>query len=325
MATERGAAADPGDRPVNPGKKLLTRRRMLGGAAVVAGLGAAGYAAWRRFRGSDAEVLARGRVARTADAWPVFARDERFVYGRPETNEADAARYTNFYEFSLFKWTWRYMEAFNTSPWTVQIGGLCRNQETIDVDALVARHAKDLCERQYRHRCVETWAMTVPWIGIPLAAVVRAADPLATARYVRFVSFDRPEEAPGMRGDFGFPWPYTEGLRLDEAMNELPLLAVGMYGHPLLKQHGAPIRLVVPWKYGYKSIKSIERIDFLKRRPETFWNSVAPGSYPFVSNVDPSVARPWSQRTEKMLGTGEQYATERFNGYGEHVASLYSR
>ena len=165
--------------------------------------------------------------------------------------------------------------------------------------------------------------MAVPWTGIPLAAIVKAADPLAQATHVRFVSFERPSEAPHQAEGREFPWPYTEGLTIAEATNELALLAVGVYGRPLLKQHGAPLRLVVPWKYGYKSIKSVERIEFVGREPATFWSTLNPAAYPFESNVDPLVHRPRNQSHETMLGTGERRPTEKFNGYGAWVAGLY--
>jgi sulfoxide reductase catalytic subunit YedY len=178
-------------------------------------------------------------------------------------------------------------------------------------------------ERQYRHRCVERWAMAIPWTGVPLAALIKAADPLAQATHVRLMSFKRPEEAPHQGVSSEFPWPYTEGLTIAEAACELTLLAVGVYGRPLLKQHGAPLRLVVPWKYGYKSIKSVQRIEFVGKEPATFWSTLNPAAYPFESNVDPQVARPWDQSFETMLGTGERRGTEKFNGYGEWVAGLY--
>ena len=203
--------------------------------------------------------------------------------------------------------------------------GLCRHKLTLDIDELQRRFAGELVERQYRHRCVETWAMAVPWIGIPLATILKAADPLAKATHVRFVSFLRPDEAPRQRSSPRDPWPYEEGLTLPEARNELTLLATGMYGQPLLKQHGAPIRLVVPWKYGFKSIKSIERIELVDREPSTFWSTLNPAAYPFESNVEPDVARPWPQDSEWMLGTKERHDTQVYNGYGEWVAHLYKR
>lgn len=320
----------PRDGSETPESVYLNRRRFVRAAGIVVGIGAVaggGYLAWRRFQGSDDEVLAGGRPEglsrlELAGLYPA-ARDERFAYGRGETVEAAAARYTNFYEFSSFKWSWRLVEPFKSDPWTVTVDGLCRNPRKLDIDELILRHKQHLTERQYRHRCVETWAMAIPWTGFPLAELVKAADPLPNATHVRFVSFDRPEEAPGMASNAEYPWPYTEGLTLAEATNDLALLATGMYGHPLLKQHGAPIRLVAPWKYGYKSIKSIERIEFVDRQPATFWSTLRPEAYPFQSNVEPDVPRPWPQNRERMLGTNEEFETQLYNGYAEQVAGLY--
>ena len=165
--------------------------------------------------------------------------------------------------------------------------------------------------------------MALPWTGVPLAAVLKAADPLSQATHVRFVSFERPSEAPNQAAKNEYPWPYTEGLTIDEAKNDLTLLAVGVYGQPLLKQHGAPIRLVVPWKYGYKSAKSIVSIELVGGEPATFWNTLNPAAYPFESNVDPDVPRPWDQSFERMLGSGEHRPTQKYNGYEKYVAALY--
>lgn len=320
----------PQDGTETPESVYLNRRRFVRAAGISVGLGVlagGGYLAWRRFQGTDAEVLAGGTPEgqsrlELAGMYPA-PRDARFSYGRVETVEATAARYTNFYEFSSFKWSWRLVEPFKTNPWTITIDGLCRNPAKLDIDQLLLRHKRHLAERQYRHRCVETWAMAIPWTGFPLAELIKAADPLPNATHVRFVSFDRPDEAPGMVDKEKFPWPYTEGLTLAEATNDLTLLATGMYGHPLLKQHGAPIRLVVPWKYGFKSIKSIERIEFVDHQPTTFWSTVVPKAYPFQSNVEPDVPRPWVQDRERMLGSSEEFATQLYNGYAEQVAHLY--
>jgi sulfoxide reductase catalytic subunit YedY len=192
---------------------------------------------------------------------------------------------------------------------------------TYDLDDLV--RAFPLEERIYRHRCVEAWAMVVPWTGFPLASLLRKAEPLPEAKYVRFVSFYRPREASRQSGP-SMPWPYNEGLTLAEATNELTFLATGMYGHPLLKQHGAPVRLVVPWKYGFKSAKSIVRIELTARQPATFWNTLMPQEYDFEANVNPAVPHPrWSQEQERLLGTGETRTTLLYNGYGGQVAKLY--
>jgi len=313
-----------------PERVFWSRRRWL----QVAGLGAVGAAAglgyrqWNSFSsGDDDAVLAAGRwppeAQRKYAAYYPADRDRRFEYGREETSPAEAARFTNFYEFSRFKWCWKYVGSFQPDPWTITIDGLCRTPLRLDLEQFHHQFRDDLVERQYRHRCVEKWAMAVPWTGLPLAEVLKAADPLAQATHVRFVSFHRPTEAPQQASGSEFPWPYTEGLTIAEATSDLTLLAVGVYGRPLLKQHGAPIRLVVPWKYGYKSIKSVERIELVGRQPATFWSTLNPRAYPFESNVDPAVGRPWDQSFEKLLGSGEQVRTAKYNGYERWVAGLY--
>ncbi len=311
-----------------PEKLALGRRRFLTKAAAGAGaVAASGFVGWRWFRGSDQEVIERGvplteENRKFARFYPA-KREPSFEYGRAETIESDAARYTNFYEFSRFKWSWRLVDNFTTDPWTITIDGLCRQPLKLDIGDFLARYADDLVERQYRHRCVETWAMAIPWTGVPLARLLKDVDPLAEATHVRFVSFHRPSEAPGIKELSDAPWPYVEGLTIAEAANKLTLLATGMYGHPLLKQHGAPIRLVVPWKYGFKSIKSIERIELVGREPATFWSTLNPQAYPFQANVEPEVPRPWPQATERMLGSGEEFQTRLYNGYEKFVAGLY--
>ena len=311
-----------------PESVFLNRRTWLV-AAGIGGVGlAAGTAWWQWSRGADEDVLAAGRWSDAAERRlaPFFpsTRNDEFEYGRAETTESAAARYTNFYEFSRFKWCWKYVSQFQPEPWTLVIDGLCRTPLKLDLDDLYRRFASGLQERQYRHRCVEKWAMAIPWTGIPLAAVLKAAEPLSQATHVRFVSFDRPSEAPHRAASDEFPWPYTEGLTLAEATNELTFLALGAYGRPLLKQHGAPVRLVAPWKYGYKSAKSIVRIELVGREPATFWSTMNSEAYPFESNVDPSVPRPWDQSSERMLGSDEVLATRKYNGYGQWVAGLYA-
>jgi sulfoxide reductase catalytic subunit YedY len=213
------------------------------------------------------------------------------------------------------------VKPFQPVPWTLEVGGLVGKPRTFDLEDLL--RAFPLEERIYRHRCVEAWAMVVPWTGFPLAALLRQVEPLPSARFVRFVSFERPSEASHQK-DRSQPWPYTEGLTLAEASNELAFLATGMYGHPLLKQHGSPVRLVVPWKYGFKSAKAIVRIELTAEQPATFWNTLMPHEYDFWANVNPTVPHPrWSQEKERLLGTGETRPTQRYNGYAEWVAHLY--
>lgn len=314
------------ERAVTPESAVLSRRRWLkrlglGGLALAGGAGA-GYWWWLR-GGSTEQVLSRGQgVTAGEDLYPATTHPRFADADRPLTDEGEAARYTNFYEFSYTKNVWRSIDAFQPLPWKVEVGGLVANPRTYDIDDLV--RAFPLEERIYRHRCVEAWAMVVPWTGFPLADLIRKAAPLPEAKFVRFVSFHRPREA-SMQSDGRNPWPYTEGLTLAEAVNELTFIATGMYGHPLLKQHGAPVRLVVPWKYGFKSAKSFTRIELTDRQPATFWNTVQPREYDFEANVNPAISHPrWSQRQERMLGTGEVRPTLLLNGYGEWVAKLYS-
>ena len=246
----------------------------------------------------------------------------RFPLDRPLTREAYAASYNNFYEFSTWKsGVWKNVGQFETHPWQVEIAGLVERPRFMDVDELI--RSVPLEERLYRFRCVEAWAMAVPWTGLPLKAFVEKLRPLSSAKYVRFVSFLNTTLAPNQLSAHG-PWPYTEALTMSEAMNHLPLLATGIYGHPLLKQQGAPLRLVVPWKYGFKSIKSIVKIEFTDKQPATFWNTLRPLEYDFLANVNPQEPHPrWSQATEQMIDTGERRPTLLYNGYAEWVSHLY--
>ena len=232
--------------------------------------------------------------------------------------------YNNFYEFGLDKDDpQRYAGRMKTSPWTVKIDGLCNKPADYHLEDLIRPHALE--ERIYRLRCVEAWSMVVPWIGIPLGEVIKRAEPASKATFVEFTTLLRPSEMPGQQTD-ALQWPYKEGLRMDEAMHPLTILAVGLYGKSLMNQNGAPIRLVVPWKYGFKSIKSIVRIRFADRQPHTAWNDANPGEYGFYSNVNPEVDHPrWSQATERRIpGYFKSHRTLAFNGYGDQVASLYA-
>ncbi len=250
-------------------------------------------------------------------------KNDRYSLDRPLTDRVEAAKYNNFYEFTSGKDVWRSVERFVTRPWQVAVTGMVKKPRVFDIDELI--RTMPLEERTYRHRCVEAWAMAVPWTGFPLAELVKRAEPLTGATHVRFLSFLRKDQAPNQGGLFTTElWPYNEGLTLAEATNELALLAVGVYGKELPKQHGAPIRLVTPWKYGFKGIKSIVEISFTDRQPPTFWSSLGPDEYGFWANVNPEVDHPrWSQKSERMLGTGERRPTVIFNGYGEYVAHLY--
>ncbi len=231
--------------------------------------------------------------------------------------------YNNFYEFSLGKESVaRIAQGFTLSPWTLTVGGLVNNPKTYDIDDLRKRFPPE--ERVYRLRCVEAWSMVIPWLGFPLGALLREVDPQSGAKYVRFETVMRPEEMPGQRDPY-FPWPYVEGLRLDEAMRDLTILSTGLYGKQLLPQNGAPVRLVVPWKYGFKSIKSIVKIDLVAEQPTSLWMASAPHEYGFYANVNPDVPHPrWSQATERRIGELGRRPTLKFNGYEEEVAALYA-
>ncbi len=230
--------------------------------------------------------------------------------------------FNNFYEFSLDKEAVaRLAEGFQTSPWQVEVSGLVRNPMTLDVDAL--HNQFDQEERIYRLRCVEGWSMVIPWVGFPLSKLIAMVEPTSEARFVRFETVYAPDRMPGQNSRW-YDWPYVEGLRMDEAMNDLALVATGLYGNDLLPQNGAPIRMVVPWKYGFKSIKSIVRIDFVAEMPRSLWMQAAPNEYGFYANVNPQVNHPrWSQSSERRIGELGRRPTLMFNGYEEQVASLY--
>lgn len=257
-------------------------------------------------------------------------RKSRYKVDQPSTPYKDVTTYNNFYEFGTGKADpARNATRFVTRPWTVSIEGHARKTGTFDLDDIIRPH--QLEERIYRLRCVEAWSMVVPWVGIPLADVIKRFQPTSRAKYVQFVTLHDPKQMPGQRSFLGggLQWPYVEGLRMDEAMNPLALLAVGLYGEEMPNQNGAPIRLVVPWKYGFKSIKSIVKIRFVEKMPATTWNLSAPHEYGFYSNVNPQVDHPrWSQARERRLGTGSFFSpkvpTLMFNGYGDQVAHMYS-
>ncbi len=263
--------------------------------------------------------LALPQVARAqgAPSNPHFASA-----GRALTAESDATTYNNFYEFGTDKSIYRAAQRLPVSPWTIKIEGMVEKPMTIALDDLLKK--VQLEQRIYRHRCVEAWAMTVPWTGFAMHDLIKLAAPTGSAKYVEMETLADPRSMPGLRLSV-IDWPYREGLRLDEAKNELAFIATGMYGKELPKQDGAPIRLVVPWKYGFKSIKSIVRFNFTDKQPINSWQQTQPGEYGFWANVNPEVPHPrWSQASERLLGSGERVPTQPYNGYGEQVASLYA-
>jgi methionine sulfoxide reductase catalytic subunit len=235
----------------------------------------------------------------------------------------DVTTYNNFYEFSLGKEdVASRARDFRTSPWEITVGGLVNKPRTFAVEDLPGLFLAE--ERIYRLRCVEAWSMVIPWLGFPLASMLREVEPISQAKYVRFETLYDPEQMPLQDTDI-LTWPYVEGLRLDEAMHDLTIMASGLYGKPLPPQDGAPIRLVVPWKYGFKSIKSIVKIDLVEEMPASAWRVANPREYGFYANVNPDVDHPrWSQASERRIGESQRRRTELFNGYGDQVASLYA-
>ena len=240
------------------------------------------------------------------------------------TSENLTSRYNNFYEFGTNKADISFLaKQLQVGQWSIKVEGLVHKPKILDVDKII--QAMPLEQRVYRLRCVETWSAIIPWSGFPLRELIKLSNPLSTARYVKFNTFIDPNIAPGQKNRFWEPWPYVEGLSMSEAMHNLAFLAIGMYGHQLNPQNGAPIRLVVPWKYGFKSIKSIESIEFVKDPPRTFWQTVSPLDYDFWANVDPTVPyAKWDQRFELPLGSEKKEKTMLYNGYAAQVRKLYS-
>jgi sulfoxide reductase catalytic subunit YedY len=257
----------------------------------------------------------------SASLYP-FKRNEKYPLDRPITNESINLAYNNFFEFGSSKSIAGAAQALKLRPWTVTLDGMVEKPQTFGIDELLAR--MPLEERLYRHRCVEAWSMAIPWSGFALAELVKLARPLSSAKYLRMETFHDKAVASGQRQTW-YPWPYVEGLTMAEATNELALLVTGAYGKPVSKQMGAPLRLAVPWKYGFKSIKSIVRFTFTDKQPKGFWELLLAAEYGFWANVNPDVPHPrWSQATEEDIGTGERRPTLKFNGYGEYVAGLYA-
>lgn len=256
----------------------------------------------------------------TADLYPV-PRNPRYVLDRDLTSEEEATTFNNFFEFGSHKRIAKAAQKMDLRPWTVELSGMVEQERTLDVDDLIRQ--MPLEERVYRHRCVEAWAMAVPWSGFPMKALIDFARPTGDAKYVVMQTATQEGAMPGLR-QFWYPWPYIEGLTLAEATNELAFMVTGIYGKPVPKQNGAPLRLAVPWKYGFKSVKSIVRFEFTDQRPVSYWTRIAESEYGFWANVNPAVPHPrWSQAEERLLGVDGKVPTQIFNGYGEFVADLY--
>ncbi len=306
---------------ITPEHLYLSRRSFMAGAA--AALAGAALVACRPPNPNAPPTADPGTQTGASDsATPAAATDE---LGDPLNSYQDITNYNNFYEFTTDKERVAPLaKDFRTSPWQVEVGGLVRKPGVYAIDDL--RQRFDQVERIYRLRCVEAWSMVIPWVGFPLRQLLAEVEPTAEAQYVRFETLEDPDQFPGQRSLFNsFPWPYVEGLRLDEAMHDLTLLATGLYGKELLPQNGAPVRLVVPWKYGFKSIKAIVKIDLVAEQPTSLWMATAPNEYGFYANVNPEVNHPrWSQASERRIGETGRRATLKFNGYAEQVASLYA-
>ncbi|MCX7553446.1 protein-methionine-sulfoxide reductase catalytic subunit MsrP [Marinicella sp. S1101] len=289
------------DESIYKSRRKLIKAGLIGGASVLSG-------------SSMALTLPKHKTN------PSFVIDEL-------TEERDATTYNNFYEFGLSKSApAENAGSMKTEPWTVEIGGLCEKQGPVDLEKLISNFQIE--ERVYRMRCVEAWSMVIPWMGFKLADLVKYCQPTSDAKYVYFETLYDPQQMPGQKGR-SIPWPYREGLRMDEAMNELTLMTVGMYGKKLPNQNGAPLRLIVPWKYGFKGIKSIVKIKFLDKQPVNSWQAIAPQEYGFYANVNPNVDHPrWSQATERRITGGfslfnSRIKTQMFNGYEDYVADMY--
>src|SRR5713226_5477461 len=297
-------------------RRLFMRGAILAGSAVGTGL------LYRKLNPPPAVVEERAKIADIVKQPSEEAMRRGFKVSETQTSFEDITNYNNFYEFSTEKRAVA-SEArdFVTRPWTVSVEGLVNKPKTFDIDDLLRLAPQE--ERIYRHRCVEGWSMVIPWVGFPLNALLKQVEPLSSAKYVAFQTLYDRKRMPYPFSS-GLAWPYVEGLRLDEAMHPLTILATGLYGETLPPQDGAPIRLVVPWKYGFKSIKSVVKITLVPNEPPTTWNIQAPDEYGFYSNVNPNVPHPrWSQATERRIGEYGRRNTLLFNGYAEQVAHLY--
>jgi sulfoxide reductase catalytic subunit YedY len=296
---------------ITPKSVYLNRRKFLAGMAVA---GAAGAGVFAFSRGSDSVVEANAKIN--------GIQKSQFSTSEKITPLKDVSNYNNYYEFSTDKYEPAGLaKDFKTRPWKVTIDGLVKKKQVLEVDDIIKMAAPE--ERVYRHRCVEGWSIVVPWTGFSLSELIKRADPLPSAKYVEFTTVLDPNHMPGQRVPV-LDWPYVEGLRMDEAMHPLALLCFGMYGEELPNQDGAPLRIVIPWKYGFKSAKAIVRVRFAKDQPINTWNKMAPNEYGFYANVNPNVDHPrWSQAKERRLGEFTKRPTLMFNGY-DQVASLYS-
>jgi sulfoxide reductase catalytic subunit YedY len=308
-------------REITDEKVYLNRRLFLRGAILAGSVTATGFL-YRKLNVPDAVVTEQPKIADVIKAASDEGMRSAFKVNEALTSFEDITNYNNFYEFSPVKESVAgAARGFVTRPWTVEVGGLVNKPKTFDLDDLLKLSPPE--ERIYRHRCVEGWSMIIPWVGFPLAALLKSVDPLSTARFVAFQTLFDPQRLPNQSTGL-LEWPYVEGLRLDEAMHPLTILATGLYGRTMPPQDGAPVRLIVPWKYGFKGIKSIVKISLVAAEPPTTWNIESPNEYGFYSNVNPNVDHPrWSQKMEHRIGEYGSRPTLLFNGYAEQVGQLY--
>ena len=307
-------ASDIASSEITAKSVYLNRRKFLTGAALAGGAAVAGLGL--------RQLIATPTVAQAGTKIDGIQKS-KFSTDEKITPFKDVSNYNNYYEFSTDKYEPAGLaKNFRVRPWTVKVEGLVKKKQTLDVDSIIKMASPE--ERIYRHRCVEGWSIVVPWVGFSLSEFIKRAEPLGNAKFVEFTTIYDPGQMPGQRSNV-LDWPYVEGLRMDEAMHPLALLCFGMYGESLPNQDGAPLRIVVPWKYGFKSAKAIVKIKFTEKQPLNTWNQMAPNEYGFYSNVNPHVDHPrWSQATERRLGEFRKQPTLMFNGYGDQVASLYS-
>jgi sulfoxide reductase catalytic subunit YedY len=308
---------DPPTSEITPKSAYLNRRSLMAGAAAV---GTVAFASKRM-----ASILSPATFVH-ADTKLTTIKSPLSLTNEQPTSYQDITHYNNFYEFGVDKGDpARNAGSLKTRPWTVSVEGHVKSPQKFDIDTLLKLHPLE--ERIYRHRCVEAWSMVIPWVGYSLSEFIQQCQPLPSAKYVQFLSLADPKQMPGL-SQASLDWPYSEGLRMDEGMHPLTLLTFGLYGETLPNQDGAPVRVVIPWKYGFKSAKSIVKVRFVDKQPHTTWNEMAPNEYGFYSNVNPDVDHPrWSQKTERRIGASifrQRQPTLIFNGYGDQVAKLYT-
>lgn len=312
MLIKRRMGWEIADRHATDEGVYLRRRAFVAAMGLGGAIGGALLAAPGLALAQDADPSAKLYPAR---------RNDKYGTPEPVTGERQATTYNNYYEFDTDKSIWRQAQKLPLRPWTIKVTGKVEKPFEIGIDDLLAK--VQLEERVYRHRCVETWSMIVPWSGFPMRSLVDLCKPVGDPKFIVMRTLSDTKVMTGQKDPL-YPWPYTEGLAMDEAMHDLTFIATGLYGKPIPRQNGAPLRLVAPWKYGFKNVKAIVSLEFTDKRPVSFWEKILPNEYGFWANVNPAVPHPrWSQASEKPLGSNERIPTQIYNGYGEFVAGLY--